>query len=142
MKGNFTNPETRQHLPNLPAYRQRPHHPHHASLPCPRTSGLLLSASQVWRCHHPTQPSQSIFLEVLHKTPSFVVHSYTYDAPYSPSVSTPGSAPIYQVHSIVFFAAATIAVPPTRGAIQSTRPRVLRYDRSQPSYGLKPASAC
>ena len=142
VESSSSNPGIRQHLPNLPAYRKGSHHPHYASVPYTRASGVLPSAPQIWRYHYSTQPSQPIFLEILHKTPSVMVHSHAYNAPYTPSIPTSRSVPVHQIHPIVFLAAATIALPPARGAVQSTRSGVLRHDRSQPSHDLESASAC
>lgn len=141
MESKSTNRGIRQHLPNLPAYGQGSHRPHYASIPCPRASGVLLSSPQIWWYHYFTKSTQSIFLEALHETPSLVVHSHTYYAPHSPTISTSRSSPIYPIHSIVFLADATIAVPPARGTVQSTRPGVLCHDRSQPSHDHKSPSA-
>ena len=57
-----------------------------------------------------------------------MVHCHAYNAPYAPSIPTFKSAPIYQIHSIVFLAAAALSIPPARGKIQNTRFGVLRYD--------------
>lgn len=141
METKFTNREIRQHLPDLSAYRKGSHRPHYASIPRSRASGVLSSSPQIWWYYYSTESSQSIFLEALYETPSFVVHSHTHDAPYSPSISTSRSTSINQIHSIVFLADAAIAVPPTRGTIQSTRPGVLCHDRSQPSHDHESTSA-